>query len=44
LKGYSAPPDGVPTEYVPARREQALRKFADLLDAAVAAGPGVVAL
>jgi acyl-CoA dehydrogenase len=32
LRHYEAPPDGVPTEYVPARREAALRKFAGLLD------------
>jgi acyl-CoA dehydrogenase len=34
LKGYTAPPDGVPTEHVPTRREGALRKFAGVLDTA----------
>jgi acyl-CoA dehydrogenase len=33
LKGYEAPADGIPTEYVPARRETARRRFAELLDA-----------
>jgi acyl-CoA dehydrogenase len=33
LKGYEAPADGMPTEYVPGRREAARRKFAELLDA-----------
>ena len=32
LKAYEAPEDEIPTEYVPARREAALRKFASLLD------------
>jgi acyl-CoA dehydrogenase len=32
LKAYSAPENEIPTEYVPARREAALRKFASLLD------------
>jgi acyl-CoA dehydrogenase len=32
LKGYEAPADGVPSEYVPARREAARRKFAHILD------------
>jgi acyl-CoA dehydrogenase len=32
LKGYEAPEDGVPTEYVPARRELARLKFAALLE------------
>ncbi|HTZ05460.1 MAG TPA: acyl-CoA dehydrogenase family protein [Gaiellaceae bacterium] len=32
LKAYDAPEDEIPTEYVPARREAALRKFASLLD------------
>ena len=32
LKNYEAPADGVPSEYVPARREAALRKFAQILD------------
>ena len=33
LRGYEAPADNVPTEYVPARREAARRQFADVLDA-----------
>ena len=32
LRGYTTPEDEVPTEYVPKRREAALRKFADILD------------
>ena len=36
LKAYEAPEDEIPTEYVPARREAALRKFASLLDPVVA--------
>jgi acyl-CoA dehydrogenase len=32
LRTYEAPRDGVPTQYVPARREAALRKFAEILD------------
>jgi acyl-CoA dehydrogenase len=32
LRGYEAPPNGVPTEHVPTRREAARRKFADVLD------------
>jgi acyl-CoA dehydrogenase len=32
LKAYDAPENEIPTEYVPARREAALRKFASLLD------------
>jgi acyl-CoA dehydrogenase len=43
LKRYEAPADGVPTEYVPARRERARRKFAELLDAVALDEPGVVA-
>jgi acyl-CoA dehydrogenase len=38
LKGYEAPADGVPTDYVPARREAARRKFAELLDAVAVDG------
>jgi acyl-CoA dehydrogenase len=38
LKGREAPADGMPTEYVPARREAARRKFADLLDAVTVDG------
>jgi len=33
LRGYEAPPDGVPSEHVPTRREAARRRFADLLEA-----------
>ncbi|NUT55579.1 MAG: acyl-CoA dehydrogenase, partial [Thermoleophilia bacterium] len=33
LRGYEAPPDGVPTEHVPTRREAARARFADLLEA-----------
>jgi acyl-CoA dehydrogenase len=36
LRGYEPPKDGVPSEYVPARREVARRRFADLLEAATA--------
>jgi acyl-CoA dehydrogenase len=36
LRGYQAPPDGVPTEHVPTRREDARRRFADLLEAVTA--------
>ncbi len=32
LKSYEAPADGVPSEYVPARREAARRKFSHILD------------
>jgi acyl-CoA dehydrogenase len=32
LRTYTAPADGLPTEYVPKRREAAMRKFADILD------------
>jgi acyl-CoA dehydrogenase len=32
LKTYEAPADGVPSEYVPARREAARRKFASILE------------
>ena len=32
LRGFQAPIDGVPTEHLPTRREQARAKFADLLD------------
>jgi acyl-CoA dehydrogenase len=34
LRGYEPPPDGVPTEHVPTRREDAQRRFSDLLEAA----------
>ncbi len=33
LRGYQPPPDGVPTEHVPTRRERARERFADLLEA-----------
>jgi acyl-CoA dehydrogenase len=38
LRGYQAPADGIPTDYVPARREAARRKFAELLDAVAVDG------
>jgi acyl-CoA dehydrogenase len=34
LDAYEAPEDGLPTEYVPKRREAAERKLADILAAA----------
>jgi acyl-CoA dehydrogenase len=36
LKGYQAPEDGIPTEHVPTRRQESVRKFAALLDAVTA--------
>jgi acyl-CoA dehydrogenase len=36
LRGYEAPPDGVPTEHIPTRRQAARVRFAELLDAATA--------
>jgi acyl-CoA dehydrogenase len=33
LAGYDPPPDGVPAQHVPTRREAARRRFADLLEA-----------
>ena len=33
LRGYEAPENGLPTEHIPARREEARRRFADLLEA-----------
>jgi acyl-CoA dehydrogenase len=36
LRGYEPPADGVPTEYIPARREAARTQFAELLDAVTA--------
>jgi acyl-CoA dehydrogenase len=36
LRGYAAPAGGVPTEHVPTRREEARRRFADLLESATA--------
>jgi acyl-CoA dehydrogenase len=38
LKGYQPPEDGVPTEYIPRRREESVRRFAALLEAATADG------
>jgi acyl-CoA dehydrogenase len=31
LRAYVAPDDGVPSEHIPKRREEALRKYADVL-------------
>jgi acyl-CoA dehydrogenase len=36
LRGYEAPPDGVPSEHGPTRREAARRQFAELLEAVTA--------
>ena len=36
LRGYAPPPGEVPTEHVPARRDAARRKFADVLEAVTA--------
>jgi acyl-CoA dehydrogenase len=36
LRGYQAPPDDIPTEHVPTRREAARRRFADILEAVTA--------
>ena len=36
LRGYEAPPDDVPSEFIPARREAARRQFAELLETATA--------
>ena len=36
LRGYEAPADGVPSEFIPARREAARERFAELLEAATA--------
>jgi acyl-CoA dehydrogenase len=36
LNGYSAPADGVPSEHLPARREQARERFSYLLEAVTA--------
>ena len=38
LKGYKAPESGVPTEHIPTRREESVRRFAALLEAATAEG------
>jgi len=32
LRGYEAPADGVPSEHIPTRREDARRRFAELLE------------
>jgi acyl-CoA dehydrogenase len=34
LRGYKPPANGVPSEYVPARRADGLQRFADLIDLA----------
>jgi acyl-CoA dehydrogenase len=34
LRRYEAPADGIPTEHVPTRREAAVQKFAEILEAA----------
>jgi acyl-CoA dehydrogenase len=36
LRGFQAPPDGVPSEFVPARREAARRQFAAVLETVTA--------
>jgi acyl-CoA dehydrogenase len=36
LRGHQAPADGVPSEFIPARREAARRQFADVLQAITA--------
>jgi acyl-CoA dehydrogenase len=36
LRGYEAPADGVPSEYIPARREAARQQFAEVLEAVTA--------
>jgi acyl-CoA dehydrogenase len=36
LRGYEPPPDGVPREHIPVRREAARVRFAELLEAATA--------
>ncbi len=36
LRGYEPPPEGVPSEHVPTRRDAARRKFADVLEAVTA--------
>jgi acyl-CoA dehydrogenase len=38
LRSYEAPADGIPTEHVPTRREAAVRKFAEILEAASVEG------
>ena len=39
LRGYEPPPDELPSEYVPARRERARAKFAELLVTVTANDP-----
>lgn len=36
LRGYEPPPNGIPSEHVPTRREAARRQFADLLESVTA--------
>ena len=36
LRGYAPPPDEVPSEHLPTRREQARERFADLLETVTA--------
>jgi acyl-CoA dehydrogenase len=36
LRGYEPPADGVPSEYIPARREAARAQFADVLETVTA--------
>jgi acyl-CoA dehydrogenase len=36
LRGFQAPPDGVPSEHLPTRREAARRQFAGLLESVTA--------
>ena len=36
LRGYQPPPDGIPSEHLPTRREHARERFAHLLDAVTA--------
>jgi acyl-CoA dehydrogenase len=36
LKRYQPPEDGVPSEHIPTRREESVRRFAALLEAATA--------
>jgi acyl-CoA dehydrogenase len=38
LRTYEAPADGIPSEHVPTRREAAVRKFAEVLEAASVEG------
>jgi acyl-CoA dehydrogenase len=38
LRSYEAPADGIPSEHVPTRREAAVRKFAEILEAASVEG------